>query len=142
ERPEGRLLPTRYAEGARTVERSVLAVAAVESPPVPVPDAFEPLLTVVTRVTTTVDEEEAQREAAEVLHLLGTSDALQRLGTRPRHAFARALLRDTRWDSARAGSVPILGAPAPIATATALVALRLRRAARIAATRWAAASVG
>jgi hypothetical protein len=38
--------------------------------------------------------------------------------------------------------VPILGEPAPLATAAALVALRLRGAARIAATRWAAASIG
>ena len=69
----------------------------------PVSDGFEPLLQTVTRVTTSAEEEEAQREAAEVLHSLGTSEALQRLGTRPRHAFARALLRDTRWDTARAG---------------------------------------
>jgi hypothetical protein len=38
--------------------------------------------------------------------------------------------------------VPILGQPAPLAATAALVALRLRRAARIAATRWAAASIG
>ena len=36
---------------------------------------------------------------------------LRRLGTRPNHAFARALLRDTRWDIAEAGPVPILGEP-------------------------------
>ena len=69
-------------------------------------------------------------------------EALQRLGTRPRHAFARALLRDTRWETADAGRVPILGQPAPIAAAAALVSLRLRRAARIAAARWAGASAG
>src|SRR5262245_6280016 len=114
---------------------------AVEDRPVP-NRAFEPLLEIVTRVATSADEEEAQREAAEVLHSLGTSEALTRLGTRARHAFARALLRDTRWDTARAGPVPILGQPAPFATAVALIALRLRRAARIAATRWAAASLG
>jgi DNA-binding winged helix-turn-helix (wHTH) protein len=104
-------------------------------------DRFEPLLQVVTSVAASVDEEEAQREAAELLHSLGTSEALQRLGTRPRHAFARALLRDTRWDTARAGPVPILGAPASPATAAALIGLRLRRAARIAASRSAAASI-
>jgi DNA-binding winged helix-turn-helix (wHTH) protein len=108
----------------------------------PASDSFEPLLQVVTRVATSADEEEAQREAAEVLHALGTSEALRRLGTRPHHAFARALLRDTRWDTPRGGPVPILREPAPAATAAALVALRLRRAARIAATRWAAASLG
>ena len=82
-------------------------------------------------------EEEEQREAAELLHALGTSEALRRLGTRPRHAFARALLRDTRWDIAEAGPVPIFGEPAPFATARELVGLRLRRAASMAAARWA-----
>jgi hypothetical protein len=43
---------------------------------------------------------------------------------------------------AGAGDVPILGAPAPVATAQALVVLRLRRAARLAAGRWGTASVG
>ena len=113
-------------------------------PVAPVADdaSFDALLDVVTRSPSTVDEEEAQRDAAEVLHSLGTAEALERLGTRPRHAFARALLRDTRWDTPRAGPVPIFGQPAPLATTAALVALRLRRAARIAATRWAAASIG
>lgn len=121
-RPEGRPLP-----------------APTETAPSP---SFEPLLEVVTRAATSADEEEAQREAAEVLHSLGTAEALERLGTRPRHAFARALLRDTRWDTPRGGAVPILRQPAPFTTAAALIALRLRRAARIAATRWAAASFG
>jgi DNA-binding winged helix-turn-helix (wHTH) protein len=107
----------------------------------PAVDRFEPLLHTITQCATTPDQEEAQREAAEMLHSLGTSEALQRLSTRPRHAFARALLRDTRWDTARAGPVPIVGAPASLATAAALIGLRLRRAARIAATRWAAASI-
>src|SRR5919106_1774215 len=50
-----------------------------------------------------------------------------------RHGYARALLRDARWDAAEAGPVPILGAPAPVATARELVTLRLRRAAAVAA---------
>jgi hypothetical protein len=87
-------------------------------------------------------DEEDQREAAELLHALGTAEALRRLGTRPHHAYARALLRDTRWDVAQAGAVPILGEPAPFATARALIGLRLRRAAAVAAVRWASASLG
>jgi hypothetical protein len=106
------------------------------------PDPFEALLQRVTSVAITADEEEAQREAAELLHSLGTSEALRRLGSRRRHGFARALLRDTRRDTPHSGAVPILGEPAPIATAGALVALRLHRAARIAAARWAGASIG
>lgn len=105
-------------------------------------EPYEPLLERVTRVAANAAEEEEQREAAELLHALGTSEALRRLGTRPRHAFARALLRDTRWDVAEAGAVPILGEPAPVATARELVSLRLRRAAAVAATRWAGASIG
>ncbi|HEX7794330.1 MAG TPA: winged helix-turn-helix domain-containing protein [Vicinamibacterales bacterium] len=126
----------RPLQGETRAQPSAEAVATVDV------DPFEPLLQTVTRAATTPDEEEGQREAAELLHSLGTSEALRRLGTRPRHAFARALLRDTRWDSARAGAVPIVGEPAPVATGAALIALRLRRAARIAATRWASAFIG
>jgi DNA-binding winged helix-turn-helix (wHTH) protein len=105
-------------------------------------DSYEPLLQRVTNVATNASEEEEQREAAEVLHALGTSEALRRLGTRPRHAFARALLRDTRWDVAEAGPVPILGQPAAIVAVRELVSLRLRRAAAVASVRWAGAAIG
>ena len=106
-----------------------------------VADPFEPLLQLVTRADTASSEED-QREAAELLHALGTAEAVKRLGTRPGHAFARALLRDTRWDAAESGPVPILGEPAPLETVTELVRLRMRRAAAFAAARWAGASVG
>jgi len=105
-------------------------------------DAFEPLLARLTRTARSASEEEEQREAAELLHALGTSEALTRLGSRPGHTFARALLRDTWWDSPGPEHVPIVGAPAPLAVARALVALRLRRAARLVALRWAGASIG
>lgn len=105
-------------------------------------EPFEPLLQRITKPATTAIDEEEQREAAERLHALGTSEALRRLGTRDRHPFARALLRDTRWDAAEAGDVPIFGQPAPFVTARELVYLRLRRAAAVAAARWAAASIG
>ncbi len=119
--------------------------ARAQAPPASIeanPDPFEPLLQKVTTAAANQNEEEDQREAAELLHALGTSEAMRRLGTRPRHAFARALLRDTRWDAAEAGPVPILGEPAPLTTARELVRLRLQRAAAFAATRWAGASVG
>jgi DNA-binding winged helix-turn-helix (wHTH) protein len=68
------------------------AQAAVEPTTAPqaVADPFEPLLQRVTSVATTADEEEEQREAAELLHALGTAEALRRLDRRPRHANARA----------------------------------------------------
>ncbi len=115
---------------------------ATTSVPATVVDPFEPLLERVTRASVSPADEEDQREAAELLHALGTSEAIKRLGTRPRHAFARALLRDTRWDTPQAGPVPIFGEPAALTTARELVGLRLRRAATFAAARWIGASVG
>jgi DNA-binding winged helix-turn-helix (wHTH) protein len=123
--------------------QSVNAVQpALETRSDEVADPIEPLLDRITRVAVNAVEEEEQREAAEMLHTYGTADALSRLGTRPRHAFARALLRDTRWDVADAGAVPIVGSPAAFETAHELVTLRLRRAAALAARRVAGASVG
>jgi len=105
-------------------------------------DPYEPLLQRLTSVAANRAEEEDQREAAELLHALGTAEALRRLGTRPHHTFARALLRDTRWDVAEAGAVPIVGQPAPVSTARELVLLRLRDAAALVAARWARGSIG
>jgi DNA-binding winged helix-turn-helix (wHTH) protein len=107
----------------------------------PTADPYEPLLERVTRMAANAVEEEDQREAAELLHSLGTAEALRRLDARPRHAFARALLRDARWDAVGAGPVPILGEPAALAVTRELVMLRLRRAASVAAARWASASI-
>jgi DNA-binding winged helix-turn-helix (wHTH) protein len=126
-------------EAATVTGRVDGPAVAIEPSPA---DPFESLLQLVTRAAATADEEEAQRDAAEVLHALGTSEALRRLGSRPRSPVARALLRDTRWDVPSAGAVPILGEPSALATASALAALRLRRAARIAAARWASAAAG
>jgi DNA-binding winged helix-turn-helix (wHTH) protein len=105
-------------------------------------DPFEPLLQRITSVGTSAADDEERREAAELLHALGTAETLDRLGTRPGHALARAILRDVRWDAAGAGDVPIIGAPAAATVVWHLVSLRLRRAARIAASRWAGASLG
>jgi DNA-binding winged helix-turn-helix (wHTH) protein len=105
-------------------------------------DPFEPLINRVTRVPSNESEEEDRREAAELLHTLGTAEALRRLGDRPGHAAARALLRDTRWDSPQAEDVPVLGSPAPLAVSRELIAFRLRRAARAIALRWVSAAIG
>jgi DNA-binding winged helix-turn-helix (wHTH) protein len=105
-------------------------------------DPFEPLLQRITRAGVHAADDEDRREAAELLHGLGTAETLDRLGTRPGHALARAILRDVRWDAPGAGHVPIIGAPAAASVASHLVSLRLRRAARIAASRWAGASLG
>ena len=62
--------------------------------------ALEVLLDRVARPARTSGEEEDRREAAELLHGLGTEEALRRLDERPGHARARALLRDARWQTA------------------------------------------
>src|SRR5258705_6608448 len=105
-------------------------------------DPFEPLLDRLTRIPRNESEEEDRRDAAELLHALGTSEALRRLGDRPGHAAARALLRDARWDSPQAEDVPVLGSPAPLAVSRELIAFRLRRAARAIALRWVSAAIG
>ena len=108
----------------------------------PAVDPFEPLLQRITRVARNESEEEDRREAAELLHALGTGEALRRLGNRPGHATARALLRDARWESPQAEDVPVLRSPAPIAVSRELIAFRLRRAARVTALRWTGAAIG
>ena len=60
----------------------------------------------------------------------------------PGHARARALLRDTRWDVAGSGPVPLLGQPELPATLGALLWLRVRRTVRVAGSRWAGAAAG
>jgi DNA-binding winged helix-turn-helix (wHTH) protein len=87
-------------------------------------------------------DSEERRDAAERLHALGTARALAALAARTDQAGARALLRETRWDVAGAGPVPILEAPQPLRTAACLVWLRLRRTVRLAEHRWGAAVVG
>ena len=91
------------------------------------------------------DAEEAdvrRRQAAEILHQLGTAEALDRLDHRKGHTIARAYLRDTRWDVPGAGPVPLFGRPGWLAAARILFLLRIRRAARLARGRWLAAAAG
>jgi DNA-binding winged helix-turn-helix (wHTH) protein len=128
-------------EDGVALQMAEAAIAAVAPGPEPI-DPFEPLLERLTPAPGGPGDEEDQREAAELLHALGTTEALRRLGARPGHTSARALLRDSRWDVAGAGAVPIAGQPGALSAAHALVMLRLRRAAAVAAARWAGASLG
>jgi DNA-binding winged helix-turn-helix (wHTH) protein len=88
-----------------------------------------------------VDDDE-RREAAEALHALSTAETLRRLGHRPGHERARALLRAARFDVPGAGPVPLLGVSGGLVAALVLVGLRLRRAVRLAGARWTSASAG
>jgi DNA-binding winged helix-turn-helix (wHTH) protein len=106
-------------------------------------DPFAPLLDRLLRRGAWESASEAdRREAAELLHGLATSEALRRLDALPGHAEARAILRDTRWDVPGAGDVPLIGSDGGLSAALALVGLRLRRAARVASSRWASAAAG
>lgn len=87
-------------------------------------------------------DSEERREAAELLHALGTAEALARLDQRPGHARARALLRDARWDVPGSGPVPLLGQPALPETLGFLLWLRGQRAVRVAGSRWVGAAAG
>lgn len=114
--------------------------AAAVAPTTSAPE--DPFVALLHQLTKDDLDEEGRREAAERLHALGTAEALRRLNTSPPSAMARALLRDTRWDSPHAGPVPILGAPDAIAVAWHVVRPRLRRLAGLAAARWADALLG
>jgi len=119
--------------------------APVEAPGSAAPEAdpFEPLLTVLLRAGACRDAtDEERRDAAAQLHALGTAEALRRLDARPGHPEARAILRDTRWDVAGAGSVPLLASEGGFSSALAVVRLRLQGAARLVAGRWAGATLG
>jgi len=116
-----------------------LPPAAVAISPVPLsPARGDPFEDALEKLLSEQDRE-ARREAAEALHALGTAEALRRLGRRPGHEAARALLRDARWDVPGAGPVPLFGQPGGLTAARLLITLRLRHALRLARQRWAAA---
>ncbi|HEX9185489.1 MAG TPA: winged helix-turn-helix domain-containing protein, partial [Vicinamibacteria bacterium] len=114
------------------------------SPPSPggEPGAADPMAGPLVRLLDPASTEEVRRDAAEELHALGTAAALVRIDRGPGHARAWADLRDSRWDVPGAGDVPLLAPPAGPAAWAALAGLRLKRALRLAGSRWAHASTG
>jgi DNA-binding winged helix-turn-helix (wHTH) protein len=102
-------------------------------------DPFGPLIARLVDIRAT-DEE--RRDAAEQLHALGTAEALRRLESRAGQSRARAILRDARWDVPGAGDVPLGSGASWFRSIAAIVWLRLTRARRLAARRWAAAAMG
>jgi DNA-binding winged helix-turn-helix (wHTH) protein len=111
-------------------------------PTVPPSAGSDPTASALARLLDPAASDEVRRDAAEELHARGTAEALRRLDRRPGHARAWAWLRDSRWDVAGAGEVPLLAPPAGPAAWAALVVLRLRQAALLVGARWAAASAG
>jgi DNA-binding winged helix-turn-helix (wHTH) protein len=109
------------------------------------PSAFpgeDPIAGALARLLGPQETEEARRDAAEELHALGTAEALRRLDRLPGRARAWALLRDSRWDVPGAGRVPLFVPPAGPAGWASLVALRVKRALRLAGSRWFSGCVG
>lgn len=99
-------------------------------------DAFSALIEQLTAPAGTAVVRENQRDAAERLHALGTNEALGRLQGHPRQAYGRALLRDTRHLVPGADVVSIIGSTTAVGTASALIAMRVRRAAHLVTRRW------
>ena len=122
-------------------EDDAVAPAAALAPAL-APEAREPRADALARLLDPAGTDESLRDAAEELHALGTAEALRRLDRGPGHARAWAHLRDSRWDVAGAGAVPLLAPPAGPAAWAALARLRLKRAMRLAGSRWASASAG
>jgi DNA-binding winged helix-turn-helix (wHTH) protein len=132
-------------DGSEWPRAATTLSAAVETQSVDVvetSDHFTSLLVQISHRQIDPATQEDQREAAEQLHALGTSEALGRLAGSANQAFARALLRDTRWDVAGAGVVPIAGTPHAGAVVAHLVRLRLARAADLVAARWTSTAAG
>jgi DNA-binding winged helix-turn-helix (wHTH) protein len=135
-----------FAEVVEEPDEGPLPAPATPSPPpsaAPSPsegDAFEAALE--SLLSPGPLDGDDRRDAAEALHALGTAETLRRLGRRAGHERARALLRDTRWDVAGAGAVPLVGQAGLLKTVGWLVWLRLRRAVRLAGGRWAGATGG
>ena len=126
-------------EGSHPVAGSSAATAGGVAPAAPTDPFAAPLGRLLAEGP--LDTEE-RRDAAELLHALGTAQALARLDRLPGHARARALLRDTRWDVAGSGPVPLLGQPDLPAILGSLLWLRVRRTVRVAGGRWAGAVAG
>jgi DNA-binding winged helix-turn-helix (wHTH) protein len=130
-------------EGVVEEEDATAPPADVAGEPAAAPTAVDPFAPALQALLTPAadDDGDGRTAAAEALHALGTAEALRRLDRLPGHARGRALLRDARWDVPGAGEVPLLGQPGWPASALHLAVLRLRRAAREVAARWASASV-
>ena len=103
---------------------------------------LDPFMDPLDRLRAEAASQDGRREAAEELHQLGTTEALRRLRGDPGEERAWADLRDSRWEVAVAGPVPLLDPSAGFWGWRELAVLRLRRARRLVAARWAAASAG
>jgi DNA-binding winged helix-turn-helix (wHTH) protein len=116
------------------------AAAAVETALEPAPSTVDTLVDELVRLAGAGPAwRDDARDVAERLHTLGTAGALARLATRPHHAGALALMRDSRWHVPGAGAVPLAG-PQGVAAGLELIRLRLSDMGRTVASRWAGAA--
>jgi hypothetical protein len=123
-------------------DEAVPGAGNATTPPPTAAGPTDPIAGALARLVDPAATDEMRRDAAEELHALDTAEALRRLDRRPGHATAWAHLRDSRWDVAGAGPVPLLSPPAGPDAWAALAGLRLRRAVRLAGSRWAGAAAG
>jgi DNA-binding winged helix-turn-helix (wHTH) protein len=117
------------------------AVPAAEAPESPIENGDRVMDRLIDRLMNAASDED-RRDAAEQLHILGTTQAVERLIRIPGHAEALAILRDTRWLVPGAGPVPLFGRPEGMAAARALARRRLRDALRVTGRRWVQAASG
>ena len=135
---------------ADTIEESEseVPIAIPAPPPAPTSERTderrreEALSVLLSEPGSEAEDEALRADAAEVLHQLGTADALASLDSRPGHERARAHLRDARWDVPGAAPVPLAGVPGGAKALAILFGLRLRRARRLAGERWLKAATG
>jgi len=111
---------------------------ALPEPPVETVDSLVDRFVAVT-ATGRAGEDEA-RDLAERLHQMGTAGAMARIGSKPGHAVAVALMRDARWTVPGAGDVPLLSDAEAWSAVFALARLRLSNVRAQVARRWASAA--
>jgi DNA-binding winged helix-turn-helix (wHTH) protein len=86
------------------------------------------------------DEVDDARDLAERLHLMGTTEAMARITSKPGHAAAVALMRDARWNVPGAGEVPLVSDAEAASAVLALIRLRISSVRAHIARRWAGAA--
>ena len=137
--PQAASTAERAQAGGGTFTRDAPVARTEDWSPAGTADAFDALIL---RLLDQHATDEERRDAAEQLHALGTAKALHRVASQPGNGRALAILRDARWDVPGAGDVPLGSGAGWLRSIMAIVSLRLNRARRLAARRWAGAAAG
>src|SRR5262249_37823907 len=122
-----------------TVRAAVEPSAMTPATPAESPEQVDALVDRFVATAATGGEDDA-RDLAERLHQMGTDKVMARLASKPGHASAVALLRETRWNVPTAGDVPLLSDAEAGSAVFALIRLRLSSVRAQIARRWAGAA--